>query len=67
MSDIPFNAIRRIDRRPSNNPTAFHDTIFVEVDIHLLPQGENDAEKVIRSALARASEAGAEAAWLGTW
>lgn len=67
MSAIPLSAIKRIDRRPSGNPTPFHDTIFVEVDIQLLPEGKNGAEKVINSALSTAREAGAEAALLGMW
>jgi hypothetical protein len=67
MSALPLSAIKRINRRPSSNPAPFHDTIFVEVDIQLLPDGENGAAKVISSALSKAREAGAEAAWLGTW
>jgi len=64
---IPFSAIKRIDRRPSNDPTPFRDTIFVEVDIRLLPGGNSEATKVISSTLLRAKEAGAEAACLGAW
>ena len=67
MDAIPFSAIKRIDRRPSNDPTPFRDTIFVEVDIHRLPGGKSEATKVISSTLLRAKEAGAEAACLGAW
>ena len=67
MDVIPLSAIKRIDRRPSSNPAPFHDTIFVEVDIRLLPEDGNGAATTIKSALSKAKEAGAEAAWLGTW
>lgn len=66
LAPIPLSAITRIDRRPSLHPIPFQDTVFVELDISLIAEHREDAERLLDEVLDKARTLG-EADWIGRW